>query len=310
MAYVHYTEQQKDQARRTDIADLIHRTGGTLKRSGSEYEWMDGSQKVTIRGHLWFHQYEQKGGDAISFVQRFMDKSYPEAMEYLLGGSMGTLTISPPIEKKTQEPLEMPPRNDSMRRVYGYLLNHRGLDKSVVDFFVRGGMLYESADYHNAVFVGYDKSGKPKHATMRGTAGSTFRGNAPNCQPEFSFHFHGKSDTVYIFEAPIDMLSYISMNKNGWQQHSYAALCGVGDRVLYQMMQDSPHIKKVMVCLDNDIEGKKAIKRITERLSIKGIEHQVLVPNHKDWNEDLLYPEDDEPIEDQEEQPCQASQHL
>ncbi len=312
MPYVKFTEQQKDQARRTDIADLIHRTGGILKRSGSEYEWMDGSQKVTIRGHLWYHQYDQEGGDAIDFVRRFMDKSYPEAMEYLLGGSVGTLTTSPPIERKVSGPLQMPQRNDSMRRVYAYLLNRRGLDKSVVDTFVRNGMIYESADYHNAVFVGFDKDGKPKHASLRGTAGeSSFRGNAPNCTPEYSFHWHGTSDTVHLFEAPIDMLSYISMHKDGWQKHSYAACCGVGERVLYQMMQDNPNIKTVKLCLDNDDGGQKAIKRITDRLCLKGIDCEVLVPNRKDWNEDLLYPDENEPNTDQEEQPiCQVSQPL
>ncbi len=311
MPYVHYTEQEKEQARRTSLPDLIHRIGGTLKRSGSEYEWMDGTQKVTIRGHLWYHQYEQKGGDAIDFVRRFMNKSYPDAMEYLLGGfGCGTLATSPPIERRTLEPLELPPRNDGMRRVYAYLLNSRGLDKSVVDTFVRNGMIYESADYHNAVFVGYDKDGNPKHASLRGTAtASSFRGNALNCQPEFSFHWNGKSDTLYLFEAPIDMLSFISMHKDGWQQHSYAACCGVGEKVLYQMMQDNPGIKTVKLCLDNDDGGHKATKRITERLTQKGIHCEVLAPNRKDWNEDLLCPDDDEPNTEQEEEPCQVSQH-
>ena len=85
--YIHFTEQEKEQARQTDIAQLLYSQGETLKRSGSEYEWKNGSQKVTIRGNLWFHQYEQQGGDAIDFVRRFYNKSYPEAMEYLLGGS-------------------------------------------------------------------------------------------------------------------------------------------------------------------------------------------------------------------------------
>lgn len=40
------------------------------------YEWQDGSQKVTIRGNLWFHQYDQQGGDAIDFVRRFYNKDY------------------------------------------------------------------------------------------------------------------------------------------------------------------------------------------------------------------------------------------
>lgn len=63
--YVHFTEDQKERARLTDLADLLCRQGHTLKRSGSEYEWKNGGAKITIRGNLWYHQYEQTGGDAI-----------------------------------------------------------------------------------------------------------------------------------------------------------------------------------------------------------------------------------------------------
>ena len=97
--YIHFTEQQKAQARQTNIAELLRSQGETLKRSGSEYEWRDGSEKVTVRGNLWFHQYEQVGGDAIDFVRRFYNKLYPEAMEFLLGRSGGVLTVSPPVQK-------------------------------------------------------------------------------------------------------------------------------------------------------------------------------------------------------------------
>lgn len=310
MPYIQFTEQEKERARRTSIADLIRRNGGTLKRSGSEEEWLDGGQKVTIRGNLWYHQYEQIGGDAVDFVRKFMDKSYPEAVEYLLGGSGGRLAAAPLVEKKVLGPLELPERNDSMRRVYAYLLNKRGLDKDVVDTFVRKGMIYESADYHNAVFVGYDKDHKPRHASVRGTGSlSSFRGNKPNSQPDFSFHWHGTSDTLYLFEAPIDMISFISMHKAGWQCHSYAACCGVGERVAYQMMRDNPNIRAVKLCLDNDEAGRKATKRIAERLCLKGITGEVLVPVRKDWNEDLLSSGEEERITDQEDEPCQELQH-
>jgi hypothetical protein len=86
--YIHFTEEQKQTARQTDIAELLRRQGQTLKRSGSEYEWKDGSAKVTVRGNLWFHQYDHEGGDAIDFVRRFMGKSYPEAVEFLLSGCL------------------------------------------------------------------------------------------------------------------------------------------------------------------------------------------------------------------------------
>lgn len=289
--YIHFSEDQKEHARRTDIAGLLRSRDETLKRSGSEYEWRDGSQKVTIRGHLWYHQYEQTGGDAIDFVRRYYNKSYPEAVEYLLSGSGGTLTIAPPAEKE-HKPLALPKRNDNMRRVYAYLLNRRGIDRKVPNVFVAKGLIYESADYHNAVFVGFDPNGTPAHAHKRGTGSeSSYKGNADGSDPRYSFHWYGRSGRLYLFEAPIDMLSLISMHKDGWQNHSYAASCGVSDHVLWQMMKDDPNLRKVCLCRDNDEAGRQANKRTSDALFLKGVRHEILVPVHKDWNEDLLHPQ-------------------
>ena len=286
--YIHFTEQQKTQARQTDIAELLRSQGETLKRSGSESEWMDGGQKVTIRGNLWYHQYEQVGGDAVDFVRRFYNKSYPEAMEYLLGGSGGTLAVSPSVQKEEQ-PFVLPPKNDNMRRVFAYLLNRRGIDREVLYAFVHKGMIYESADYHNAVFVGFDSNGNAKQAHKRGAGSeSSYKGNVSGSQPEYSFHWSGQSNTLYLFEAPIDMLSFISMQKEGWRQHSYAASCSVSDRVLFQMLKDNPNIRQVVLCLDSDEPGQTAAKRIADKLFVQGTASEILVPVHKDWNEDLL----------------------
>lgn len=289
--YIHFTDEQKEIARQTDIADLLRRQGETLKRSGSELEWRDGSQKVTVRGNLWFHQYDQEGGDAIDFVRRFYNKTYPEAMEYLLGGCGGMLTVSPPVQRKPPKPFVLPEKNENMRRVFAYLLNRRGIDRDVLYAFSHKGMIYESADYHNAVFVGFDQDGIPRHAHKRGSGSeSTYKGNQDGSLPEYSFHWHGTSDKLYLFEAPIDMLSFISIHKNSWKTHSYAAACGVSDQVLWQMMKDNPKIQKVYLCLDSDEPGQAAAKRISDKLFTKGIQHEILVPIHKDWNEDLLHP--------------------
>lgn len=291
MPYIHFTKAQKQQARRTDLCELLRSQGERLKRSGSEYEWRNGSEKVTIRGNLWFHQYERVGGDAIDFVRKFYGADYTGAMEYLLGGSGGVLKVAQPVQKKEKEPLSLPTANGNMHRVYTYLLNGRGIDKKVLDTFVRHGLIYESAKYHNAVFVGKDNNGKACHASLRGTGyQSSYRGNEPNSIPEYSFHWNGTSENLYLFEAPIDMLSYISMHKENWQQHSYAAACGLSDRVLFQMLEDMPNIRKVYLCLDNDAAGQTATGKISLKLYAKGVESEVLVPSHKDWNEDLLHP--------------------
>ncbi len=70
-------------------------------------------------------------------------------------------------EKKS---FELPPKNDNMCRVFAYLTITRGVDKDVLQAFANQNMIYESADYHNTVFIGYDRNGVPRHAHKRGFA--------------------------------------------------------------------------------------------------------------------------------------------
>ena len=205
MSYIPFTEQQREQARRTDLAAFLRQCGEEVKRSGSENMWLDHGRKVTIRGNLWFHQYEQVGGDAIDFACRFYNMEYPEAVQLMLAMDAGT--IREPVEPFSQKPLEIPQKHENMRRVYGYLLRHRGIDKEVLDAFSYRGLVYESADYHNAVFVGIDREGKPRHIHKHTTAAQgSFKGNAPGSDPEYSFHWVGGGETLFVFEAPIDYL--------------------------------------------------------------------------------------------------------
>ena len=183
--FVHFTDEQKDRARQTDIVSLLERQGEKVRRAGSEYEWLDGTAKVSIRGNLWFHQYEREGGNAIDFVKRFFDKSYTEAMQFLLNGEGGELKTAPPVEKKADGIFEMPRRNETSARAYAYLSKSRGIDREVLNEFFRKKLIYESEKYHNAVFVGYNPNGQPLHAHMRGTGTkSTFKGNVPFGMPE------------------------------------------------------------------------------------------------------------------------------
>lgn len=300
--YIHFTAAQKEAARQTDLVALLQSQGERLKRSGKEYVWRDGSEKVTVRGNLWFHQYERIGGDAVDFVRRFYNMDFPQAVNFLLGNNSGALPQAEPVKREPPKPFTLPPKNDNMRRVYAYLLNHRGIDREVLSAFVHKGMIYESADYHNAVFVGYDEHSIARHAHKRGTGSeSTYKGNAESCDPRYSFHWTGTDNILYLFEAPIDMLSFISLHKENWRSHSYAAACCVGDQVLFQMLKADPNIDTVCLCMDNDAAGQAANKRISDKLFIQGIKHEILVPEFKDWNEDLLYDE-------QEETECQTLQ--
>lgn len=71
---------------------------------------------------------------------------------------------------------------------------------------------------------------------------------------------------------------------------------------MWQMMKDNPNIRTVYLCRDNDLKGQEANQRTTDALFIKGIQSEILIPNRKDWNEDLLYPNESEESECQEQQ--------
>ena len=283
----YFTPEQQEIARRTDLARLLRAQGETIQPSGSEFEWLDQGQKVTIRRNLWYHQYEQVGGDAVGFVRKFMGKNYVEAVEYLLQYN-GEPLPERPVRK--QEPFVLPAANENMNRVFAYLVNQRGLDREIVYTFVHKRMIFESARHHNAVFVGYDKNGVPRHAHKRSTAKEgNYKCNVAGSQPEFSFHWRGPDDRLYLFEAPIDLLSYLSLHPAGWQAQSYAAACSVSDKVLFQMLRDNPGIKNVCICFDSDEPGKAAAQRISDKLFLRGVHSEVLVPTRKDWNEDLVF---------------------
>lgn len=291
MPFIKFTEEEKERANATSIADYLIAHGESVKRAGREYMWDAPSGKVSINGGEWYSQYEQVGGGAVNFVRKFYGLSYPEAVRSLLGSNAGaelSRTESKPREE-ARPPFTLPPKNTDMRRVYGYLVGERLIDRDVLTRFVRDGLVYEDAEYHNAVFVGNNPDGVPCHAQKRSTSPvSDFKGNLTGSIAEYSFHFVGESECLFVFEAPIDMLAYISMNKQDWEKHSYVALCSTADRAACQMLKDYPNLKTVFLCLDHDSAGIEGCYRLAESIHAIG-EYSVWrkSPRNKDWDEDL-----------------------
>ena len=169
-----------------------------------------------------------------------------------------------------------------------YLVKYRNIDRSVVAHFAREKLLYEDADYHNAVFVGTDEDGVPRHAHKRSanSFGKAFRLNVEGCDPRHSFHHIGTDGSLYVFEAPIDMLSYITLHPEDWQRHSYVACCGTSIQPVAKMLERMPQIHTVLLCLDNDEAGHLANQRMMAQLEADYTVER-LVPENKDWNDDL-----------------------
>ena len=236
--YGKYTREQIDKANQVDLEELLRRQGEKLIRSGRDHR-LESDHSVTVRGNQWFDHASDQGGYALSFVRRHYHLSFNEAME-LLTGEKGQAPL--PIAKPRNDPPKefvLPPASSSMRRVFGYLLGTRKLDREVLAAFVREKLIYEDLPYHNAVFVGTDEKGVARHAHKRSTNsdGKQIRLNVEGCDPAYSFHWNGHSGKLYVFEAPIDLLSYISLYPEGWKENSYVALCGVSGQAMMKRLE-------------------------------------------------------------------------
>lgn len=168
-------------------------------------------------------------------------------------------------------------------------MKERCITREVISYFSHNKKLYEDKEYHNAVFVGTDKDGIVRHMHKKGTASnSVYRFTVSGSDPKYSFHHIGKSEVIYVFESPIDMMSYITIRPERWQQHSYVALCGVAECALIHQLKENRHLNIIILCLDNDSAGRKAASRIKSVLEYSGytrVEEQY--SKNKDWNDDL-----------------------
>ena len=287
--FVYFTSAEKRQANEVDLPSFLLDRGEKLIMAGRDYR-LASDHSITVRGPMWYDHAARKGGRAISFVQQFYDKTYPEAVTMLLGGEVGT--IYPSAAERVVEPPKpfvLPPVHSDMRRVYAYLVKHRNIDRSVVAHFARERLLYEDAKYHNAVFVGTDEEGVPRHAHKRSTNsyGKAFRLNVEGCNPRYSFHHMGTDESLYVFEAPIDMLSYITLHPEDWQRHSYVACCGTSVQPVLERLRQNPKLNMVYLCLDNDEAGEDACESMMEVLEEMDVDVERLRPQGKDWNDDL-----------------------
>ena len=298
MSYIPFTDEQKILANSVDLAEYLRVRGEKLERVGREHKliYYDGSGRhdsITIRGSKWFDHKNQVGGGAIMFMQEFYDMDFQTAVQELLGQTVTPLSNIPP-KADTQEPkpreFKLPEPNSDMHRVYAYLIKQRFIAPEVITHFAKQHTLYEDKEHHNAVFVGVDENGVPRQASKRSTNsyGNSFRITCQGSDTRYSFAHFGESKRLYVFEAPIDMMSFLTLYPKDWQKHSCIAMNGVYENAVLAALKNHSNLSEVILCVDNDEGGIEAVDRLKDILSENGYtDVKRLAPKFKDWNEVL-----------------------
>ena len=278
-----YTQAQIDRANAANLEDFLRAQGETLVRSGKEYRWK-AHDSLTVCGNKWFRHSQSKGGYPVDFVMEFYGKSFPEAVQ-MLTGEPGE--AQPEADPAPSPAFRLPLRNVTNANILNYLTQERKLSPSLVNFFIAAGDIYEDAAHHNVVFVGRDADGHPRYASSRGIR-EKFRKDAAGAEKAFGFAHRGTDKQLLVFEAPIDLLSFIELFPKNWQQHSYLALGGVSAKALQQFLSERPDVERVFLCLDADKAGEDACKRLAallpDTVSVTRIQ-----PCMKDWNDVLVH---------------------
>lgn len=307
----HFSEDVIEKARKVNLVDYLLSIGEPLKKEGKEYRLKKhDSLSMNPDTNLWKWNSRNVGGkNAIDYLMTVENMKFTEAVETLTSacGGIGTALSHPEAEqeKESKKPFALPLRAEDNRRVFAYLCKERRILPPIVNHFIKAGDLYEDAAHHNAVFVGRDERGVPRYAMKRSTntlIPSTTQDGLKRCNrwdvegsnKSMGFRHAGGSEKLYVFEAPIDLLSFISMRilmqpACVWRHDSYLALGGVSNRALKWFLthtETGRSIQNLYFCLDSDVPGHAAAKELAGRWSQKYQSH-ILVPDGKDYNEML-----------------------
>lgn len=298
-----FTEEELAIAKQVDLCEIAAYLGYTVKRVGRLHtlKEMD-SIRIYDRSHWfrWSRQGEkgENGGSQIDFLRVFAGMDIKEAVFWLLDFAgyqrnepVQNIRHIVTVEKKeaVSKPFILPQFAGSNAYLYNYLENERYIDREVIDYFVNAGLIYEAKRYHNIVFIGTDKNGVPKFASMRGVFdrnGKAFKCDVAGNDKRYGFHLYCKgSEKLVVFEAAIDLMSYITMYR--YDRASMLAFGMLADAPLETFLTEHPEIKTIQFCLDNDKPGRKATDELMEKYRIRGYQVKDKPPQQgcKDYNQ-------------------------
>ena len=258
------------------------------------------SLKISNRKWYWWSR-GVGGSNALDYLTTVRELPLPDAVQRVL--SAAGVPVAEVAHSKKAHPTKifsLPPKHADNRRVFSYL-HGRGIDPEIINHCIKHGLLYESAQRHNCVFVGF-AGDRPAYAMQRGTLQEKrFVGEVAGSDKRYSFAVPttpGGSTTLCIFESAIDALSYLTLLKQqgqDWRKANTLSLGGISGEgmqrlppALSRYLKAAPHISRVVLCLDNDAPGRAAAVSLRELLEGYEIIDKPPVRG-KDYNDLLRY---------------------
>ncbi|OTN83782.1 hypothetical protein A5819_003762 [Enterococcus sp. 7E2_DIV0204] len=286
-----FSKDEIQQAATMSIVSVIESFGLHLKKTGKAYSYGENHKlRVYPDSNSYYDFSTGVGGDPINFVQRHLQTNFSEAMNYLLKGEY---TQSDFIEQPKEDFHYYFPRNSDTSIGKDYLINERKLDPILVNFLFEKDRI--RMDKLNQIIFPWQKDNVIVGATVQGTTYNPekyprgrFKGIAKNSESNFSYNISiGRPNKMYVFESPIDMLSYWSMNKD-LRDVTFVSTNGAKEAAVFKtlgyLVTNKCQIKDIYVCSDNDRVGQQFYQKLD--LGYENLAFHKVIPD------DLMIPTD------------------
>lgn len=335
--FITLSDELINRAQHADLVEYLKSQGEQVFREGQCFVWKK-HDSVRIQGYKWYQNSTQQGGAAVAFLQHFFGMHFTDAVAVLTGEDISSISnsekqtvfssfkkqkgkpvkeaqlsfqdyvsntevkkampVSTPV--KTNSEFVLPTKEQNLKRAYAYLCQTRDLDSDIVQLFIENGSLYED-ERHNVVFVGFDTTGCPRSAHQKGTNtyAKPFKRCVAGSNLNFPFAYMGGGEKLYVFEAAIDMLSWMCMHRAPELLYqNYVAMGGLHISPVHHFLDAHKSIREVFFCTDNDVDGKLPdgtpcnhgqvfAQKHVYNLKTRNYTTGILTPQTKDWNEDL-----------------------
>ena len=265
----HVTKEQIETARKTDLLTYLrlHEPDELVYINANEHRTKSHSSLVISNGKWYYNRGQFGGVSALDYLVKVRGADFVTAVETVCGYSQSTIIPQEMARSPPKRELVLPPQIKYPAKMTAYL-QKRGISPAVIGECISSGLIYESI-YRGepvCVFVGRDDTNKPRYAAMRGI-NSDLKRDVAESDKRFGFLLpasNSDSPTLAVFESAIDALSAKVMGKPDIFRLS---LGGVSPSALFEFLQNHPNIQHISLCLDADVVGQEAAKKIQRQLA-------------------------------------------
>lgn len=278
--------EEKERANNVNILDYLLSIGEPLKSEGNNFYRHEDHDSLVVNSRKNYFSWNSRNvsGNAVTYLMNVYNLSFQHAVKKI-NDDLGDNALSSFKKPEPSYPSEFSydvKEVSTTENVYNYLVHDRKIDPDLVQAFIRADLIKEDS-FKNVVFKWKEK-GQLIGANLQGTREipeekrihadrSYFKKVLPTTKEATNSGFNftrGYPDKLYFFEAPIDLLSYLSLNRSKLTNCRLISMDGLKQQTVFQAIKNTlkelkgngRDLESITLCVDNDSAGKEFIDKL------------------------------------------------